>query len=91
MSSRVVDSTQSTKDITHLEALCESRTKELNYARLQLKQGAAGFQAMTVLVQYLSYEVRSPTKHRNRVVHGIREKKLMFFHVTLFVEFFPTY
>ena len=48
---------QSTEEITRLEALCESRTKELNYARMQLKQGEAGFQAMTVLVQYLSHEV----------------------------------
>ena len=49
--------TKTTEEISRLEALCETRTKELNYAKIQLKQGAAGFQAMTVLVQYLSHEV----------------------------------
>ena len=54
------------QEITRLEVLCESRTKELKYAKMQLRQSAAGFQAMSVLVNYLTHDVsyaqlRSPT------------------------------
>ena len=48
---------QQAQEISRLEALCESRTKQLNYAKLQLKQSAAGFQAMSVLVDYMAHDV----------------------------------
>ncbi|XP_056010195.1 microtubule-associated tumor suppressor 1 homolog isoform X6 [Ostrea edulis] len=45
------------QEVTRLEALCESRTKELNYARLQMKSNLQAFDAMTVMVQYLSQDL----------------------------------
>lgn len=45
------------EEIARLEALCETRTKQLNIARMQLKASASGFDAMTVLVKYLTEEV----------------------------------
>lgn len=47
------------QEVTRLEALCETRTKELNYARLQMKSNLQAFDAMTVMVQYLSEDVGS--------------------------------
>ena len=45
------------EEIARLEALCETRTKQLNIARMQLRASAQGFDAMTVLVRYLNEEV----------------------------------
>ena len=53
------------EEVTRLEALCESRTKELNYARMQFKQSVAGFEAMSVLVKYLTEEVRGSDKAKH--------------------------
>lgn len=50
------------QEVTRLEALCESRTKELNYARLQMKSNLQAFDAMTVMVQYLSQDVGTITR-----------------------------
>lgn len=47
------------QEVTRLEALCETRTKELNYARLQMKSNLQAFDAMTMMVQYLSEDVGS--------------------------------
>lgn len=47
------------QEVTRLEVLCETRTKELNYARLQMKSNLQAFDAMTVMVQYLSEDVGS--------------------------------
>lgn len=47
------------QEVTRLEALCETRTKELNYAKLQMKSNLQAFDAMTVMVQYLSEDVGS--------------------------------
>lgn len=47
------------QEVTRLEALCETRTKELNYARLQMKSNLQAFDVMTVMVQYLSEDVGS--------------------------------
>ena len=44
-------------EINRLEALCEARTKELNLTRLKLKSNVQGFDAMSVLVQYLSHQL----------------------------------
>lgn len=52
-----VISLQNKQEVTRLEALCETRTKELNYARLQMKSNLQAFDAMTVMVQYLSEDV----------------------------------
>ena len=50
-------SEQRAQEISRLGALCEGRTKELNRAKLQLRQTAAGFEAMSVLVNYLARDV----------------------------------
>lgn len=52
-----VISLHSKQEVTRLEALCETRTKELNYAKLQMKSNLQAFDAMTVMVQYLSEDV----------------------------------
>ncbi|XP_065931914.1 CAP-Gly domain-containing linker protein 1 isoform X5 [Magallana gigas] len=52
-----VISLQNKQEVTRLEALCETRTKELNYARLQMKSNLQAFDAMTVMVQYLSEDL----------------------------------
>ena len=52
------------KEISRLEALCESRTKELKFLQMQLKEGVAGFDAMSVLVNYLVQEVCTPKKNQ---------------------------
>ena len=44
-------------EISRLEALCEARTKELNLTKLKLKTNLQGFDAMSVLVQYLSHQL----------------------------------
>ena len=44
-------------DVKRLEALCEGRTKELNMVKMNLKSGLQGFEAMTILVQYLTQKV----------------------------------
>ncbi len=44
-------------EIARLEALCEARTKELNYTRIQLKAGVSAFDGMAVLVRYLTEQV----------------------------------
>ena len=44
-------------EIARLEALCEARTKELNFTRIQLKAGVSAFDGMAVLVRYLTEQV----------------------------------
>ena len=44
-------------EISRLEALCETRTKELNYTRMQLRAGLSAFDGMAVLVRYLTEQV----------------------------------
>ena len=44
-------------EISRLEALCETRTKELNYTTMQLKAGLGAFDGMAVLVRYLTEQV----------------------------------
>lgn len=51
------DKANSSKEISRLEALCEARTKDLNYTKLQLKSSLAAFDAMAILVNYLANEV----------------------------------
>jgi hypothetical protein len=45
------------KEIERLEALCESRTKELSRLKLKLKQTIISFDAMAVAFRYLSVDV----------------------------------
>ncbi|KAL3880072.1 hypothetical protein ACJMK2_032343 [Sinanodonta woodiana] len=45
------------KEIQRLEALCESRTKQLNMMKLQLQSSNTAFDAMSVLVGYLSHDL----------------------------------
>ena len=52
-----VSKAASVQEISRLEALCEARTKELNYTKLQLKSRVQGFEAMTILVKYMTEEV----------------------------------
>ncbi|CAN8006574.1 unnamed protein product, partial [Ixodes hexagonus] len=42
-----------TKEIQRLGALCESRTKELNLLKLQLRHASAGFTSFGVVIQHL--------------------------------------
>ncbi|KAL5012234.1 hypothetical protein ScPMuIL_010785 [Solemya velum] len=44
-------------EIARLEALCEARTKELTFSKLQLRSSQQAFDAMTVLVNYLSHDL----------------------------------
>ncbi|XP_064481782.1 CAP-Gly domain-containing linker protein 1-like isoform X4 [Ornithodoros turicata] len=43
-----------TKEIQRLGALCEARTKEANFLKLQLKHASAGFAAFGVLLRHLT-------------------------------------
>ena len=52
-----VPNAKAVQEVARLEALCESRTKELTYAKMQLKQGLQGFDAMAALVRYLTEQV----------------------------------
>ncbi|XP_033104571.1 uncharacterized protein LOC117107119 [Anneissia japonica] len=45
------------EEIKRLEALCESRTKELNLTKMQLKTGLAGFDAFAILLQHLTHDM----------------------------------
>ncbi|XP_041357464.1 uncharacterized protein LOC121374428 [Gigantopelta aegis] len=47
----------SSNEISRLESLCESRTKELNYVKMQLKSNTQAFDAMSCLVRYLTEEL----------------------------------
>jgi chromosome segregation ATPase len=42
------------KEVTRLEALCESRTKELSMLKLDLRQALSSFDAVTVAFNYIS-------------------------------------
>ncbi len=55
--SNSISKANTAKEISRLEALCEARTKELNYTKLQLKSRVQGFEAMTILIKYLTEEV----------------------------------
>ncbi|CAH1268120.1 MTUS2 [Branchiostoma lanceolatum] len=57
VASNSVTPSKSSKEIARLEALCEARTKELNITKMQLKEGMTGFDAMAVLVKYLTEEM----------------------------------
>ncbi|XP_078602521.1 uncharacterized protein LOC144876753 isoform X11 [Branchiostoma floridae x Branchiostoma japonicum] len=57
VASNSVTPSKSSKEISRLEALCEARTKELNITKMQLKEGMTGFDAMAVLVKYLTEEM----------------------------------
>lgn len=54
-----IGSSRAAEEISRLEALCESRTKELNYIKLQLKQRNTGFESMAILVKYLTQELNA--------------------------------
>ncbi|XP_069129978.1 restin homolog isoform X2 [Argopecten irradians] len=51
------DPVQTKQEIARLEALCEARTKELNFAKLQMKSNLQAFDAMAALVNYLSHDL----------------------------------
>ncbi|XP_060078884.1 microtubule-associated tumor suppressor 1 homolog [Ylistrum balloti] len=51
------DPVQTKQEISRLEALCEARTKELNFAKLQMKSNLQAFDAMATLVNYLSHDL----------------------------------
>ena len=59
---------QRAQEISRLGALCETRTKELNRAKLHLRQTAAGFEAMSVLVNFLAQDVSDVTPAFNMFV-----------------------
>lgn len=46
-----------TKEVQRLEALCESRTKQLNMIRLQLQSSNVAFDGMASVVNYLANDV----------------------------------
>ncbi len=46
-----------TKEIKRLEALCESRTKELSFLKIELKNTSMSFDAMAIAFKYVSNDV----------------------------------
>lgn len=65
-----------TKEIKRLEALCESRTKELSLMKITLKESLIAFDAMAVAFNYLSNDLDGfeSTKLKAKV---LSEKKNM--------------
>ncbi|XP_033744312.1 uncharacterized protein LOC117330198 [Pecten maximus] len=51
------DPVHTKQEVARLEALCEARTKELNFAKLQMKSNLQAFDAMAALVNYLSHDL----------------------------------
>ncbi|XP_021371243.1 microtubule-associated tumor suppressor 1 homolog isoform X2 [Mizuhopecten yessoensis] len=51
------DPAHTKQEIARLEALCEARTKELNFAKLQMRSNLQAFDAMAALVNYLSHDL----------------------------------
>ncbi|KAL8596551.1 hypothetical protein ACOMHN_059392 [Nucella lapillus] len=47
------------QEVARLESLCEARTKELNYTRMQLRAGLQAFDAMTCLLNYCTTELNA--------------------------------
>ncbi|KAK7096765.1 hypothetical protein V1264_003830 [Littorina saxatilis] len=45
------------QEIARLESLCEGRTKELNYTKMQLKAGLEAFDAVTCLLNYTTNQL----------------------------------
>ncbi|XP_071950599.1 uncharacterized protein [Antedon mediterranea] len=56
LSSSIANETAA-EEIKRLEALCESRTKELNLTKMQLKNGLTGFDALAILLQHLTNDM----------------------------------
>ncbi|XP_022237255.1 restin homolog isoform X2 [Limulus polyphemus] len=48
---------ENVQEIQRLEALCETRTKQLNWLKLQLKHATLGFDSFSVLIKYLTEEL----------------------------------
>lgn len=48
------------QEIQRLGALCETRTKELNLLKMQLKHAILGFDSFCVIVKYLTEELANP-------------------------------
>ncbi|XP_060606772.1 CAP-Gly domain-containing linker protein 1-like isoform X2 [Ruditapes philippinarum] len=46
-----------TKEVQRLEALCESRTKQLNMVKLQLQTSNLAFDGMSCIVNYLAHDL----------------------------------
>ncbi len=57
--SSTIDNVTAAQEVTRLEALCEARTQSLNLVKKQLRQRSQGFEAMAVLLKYLTEEVCS--------------------------------
>ncbi|XP_036367490.1 uncharacterized protein LOC115222505 isoform X3 [Octopus sinensis] len=64
------------KEITRLEGLCESRTKDLHITKLQLKETLKGFDAMSVLVNYLAFELDAFTNFSLKEKFGLMKEEL---------------
>ncbi|XP_052283453.1 restin homolog isoform X2 [Dreissena polymorpha] len=47
------------QEVQRLEALCETRTKQLNMVRLQLQTSNLGFEGMATTVNYLAHELKA--------------------------------
>ncbi|XP_076446026.1 uncharacterized protein LOC143283684 isoform X2 [Babylonia areolata] len=47
------------QEVARLESLCEARTKELNYTRMQLKAGLQAFDAMACLLNYCTTQLNA--------------------------------
>ncbi|KAK7500561.1 hypothetical protein BaRGS_00008136 [Batillaria attramentaria] len=45
------------QEVARLESLCETRTKELNYSKMQLKAGLQAFDAMACLLNYCTNQL----------------------------------
>jgi len=45
------------REVQRLEALCETRTKQLNMVKLQLQTTTLGFDGMAATVKYLAHDV----------------------------------
>ncbi|XP_076331213.1 uncharacterized protein LOC143236684 [Tachypleus tridentatus] len=58
------------QEIQRLGALCETRTKELNLLKMQLKHAILGFDSFCVIVKYLTEELANP-----RIVTELKKTK----------------
>ncbi|XP_072170751.1 uncharacterized protein [Diadema setosum] len=63
-------------EIKRLESVCETSNRELSLAKDQLRQASVGFDAMSVLVQYLTHEVEAFSVPRLKARCSELEKQL---------------
>lgn len=63
------------REIKRLEALCESRTKELSMLKLKLKETLCSFDAIAVAYDYLANKLNGFEAHGLRLKLQVERKK----------------